>query len=99
MLRTSVADPELPEGCRRVVDALLQPDEGVWAVIRGRDGTTLVGTDRRLFALGDDCAEEHVRVWPYWQLAALRVVGSSILVRNRADRHQLVTLPTSQERR
>jgi hypothetical protein len=96
---TTVADPELPEGCRRVVDGLLEPDEGVWAVIRGRDGTTLVGTDHRLFALEDDCAEEHVRVWPYWQLDDLRVVGSSILVRARADRRQLVTLPTSQERR
>jgi hypothetical protein len=29
----------------------------------------------------------------------LRVVGSSILVRTRRERRQLVTLPTSQERR
>ncbi len=99
MLPTSVDDPELAVGCRRVVDALLEPDEGVWAVIRGRDGTTLVGTDRRLFALADDCAEADVQFWPYWLLDDLPVVGSSILVRTRSDRRQLVTLPASDERR
>ena len=99
MLRASVADPELADGCRQVVDNMLEPDEGVWAVIRGRDGTTLVGTDRRLFALGRDCVDQDVRVWPYWQLDDLRVMGSSILVRTRADRRQLVTLPTSLEHR
>ena len=98
-MRTTVADPELVDSCRQVVDHFLEPDEGVWAVIHGRDGTTLVGTDRRLFALGADCGDQDVRAWPYWQLDDLRVVGSSILVRTRTDRRQLVTLPTSQERR
>jgi hypothetical protein len=99
MIRGTVADPELAEACRRVIDRLLEPDEGVWAVIRGRDGTTLVGTDRRLFALGPDCTDHDVRAWPYRQLDDLRVVGSSILVRTRLDRRQLVTLPTSHDRR
>ena len=99
MTRASVADPELADGCRQTIDRMLEPDEGVWAVIRGRDGTSLVGTDRRLFALGSECADQEVRAWPYWQLDDLRVVGSSILVRTRVDRRQLVTLPTSQERR
>lgn len=99
MLRGAVADPDLAEGCRRVIDRMLDPDEGVWAVIRGRDGTTLVGTDRRLFALGSDCADHEVRAWPYRDLDDLRVVGSSILVRTRSDHRQLVTLPTSHDRR
>ena len=99
MLRASVADPELADGCRQVLDRLLEPDEGVWAVILGRDGRTLVGTDRRLFALAAECDELDVHAWPYWQLDDLRVVGSSILVRTRTDRRPLVTLPTSQERR
>jgi hypothetical protein len=99
MMRGIVADPDLTEGCRHVIDRMLEPDEGVWAVIRGRDGTTLVGTDRRLFAVDADCEEQHIRAWPYGQLDDLRVVGSSILVRTRSDRRQLVTLPTSQEQR
>lgn len=99
MLPSSLADPELAPPCREVVDRLLEPDEGVWAVIRGRDGTSLVGTDRRLIAMDPECSGQTVRSWPYRDLDDLRVVGSSILVRTRADRRQLVTLPTSVERR
>jgi hypothetical protein len=98
-MNTNVADPELTESCRQLLDRMLEPDEGVWAVIRGRDGTSLVGTDRRLFALGPTCTDRDLRAWPYWQLDDLRVIGSSILVRTRSDRRQLVTVPTSQENR
>jgi hypothetical protein len=99
VVQTYLADPELTQPCRELLDRTLDPDEGVWAVIRGRDGTSLVGTDRRLFALGAACSDSELQVWPYWQLDDLRVVGSSILVRTRLDRRQLVTLPTSHERR
>jgi hypothetical protein len=91
----AVADPELDERCRRTLDRLLEPEESVWAVIRGRYGSTLVGTDRRLFALPPGCAGEEVHGWPYRELDDLRVVGEGILVRRRQDHHHLVTLPTS----
>ena len=94
----AVADPELDEPCRRTLDRLLEPDESVWAVIRGRYGSMLVGTDRRLFALPAGCEGEAVHGWPYHELDDLRVVGDGILVRRRRDRHHLVTLPTSEVR-
>jgi len=92
---TAVADPELDAACRRTLDALLEPDESVWAVIRGRFGSMLVGTDRRLFSLPPGCARHEIENWPYADLDDLRVVGDGILVRRRRDRHHLVTLPTS----
>ena len=93
-----VADPELTTECRAVLERLLEPDEGVWAVIRGRDGTTLVGTDRRLFAMPGDDARPTVRAWPYQQLDDLRAVERAILVRTREDKRHLVILPTAPER-
>jgi hypothetical protein len=99
VIERHVADPELTTGCRELIDRMLEPDEGVWAVIRGRDGTSLVGTDRRLFAVGSTCAPADLRAWPYSHLDDLRVVGSSIVIRARADHRQLVTVATSQERR
>lgn len=96
---TATADPELEEPCREALDGWLHPDEGVWAVIRGRDGTSLVGTDRRLFVLPPGCARTEVRGWEYRDLDDLRIVGEGILVRRRRDRQQLVTLPTSPVRR
>jgi hypothetical protein len=91
----AAADPDLDEACRRTLDELLEPGESVWAVIRGRQGTMLVGTDRRLFAMPEGCARDAVQGWPYRELDDLRVVGDGILVRRRQDRHHLVTLPTS----
>jgi hypothetical protein len=93
---TSVADPDLDPVCRRTLDHLLEPGESVWAVIRGRQGQMLVGTDRRLLAVPEDCAPDRVEGWPYRDLDDLRIVGDGILVRRRSDRHHLVTLPTSQ---
>lgn len=95
---TTVADPELDEACRETLDGLLEPDESVWAVIRGRFGTTLVGTDRRLFSMPPGCSSDQVEGWRYGDLDDLRVVGDGILVRRRRDRHHLVTLPTSDVR-
>jgi hypothetical protein len=94
-MTTTAADPELDKGCRETLDPLLEPDESVWAVIRGRHGTMLVGTDRRLFSLEPGCRREGVETWPYAELDDLRVVGDGILVRRRRDRRHLVTLPTS----
>jgi hypothetical protein len=91
-----VADPELSEPCRRTLDGVLEPDESVWAVIRGRYGSILVGTDRRLFSLSETCDRADVEGWRYSDLDDLRVVGEGILVRRRRDRRHLVTLPTSQ---
>lgn len=91
----TVADPELEGVCRRTVDDLLQPGESVWAVVRGRYGSMLVGTDRRLISLAPGCDPRDVQGWPYAELDDLRVVGEGILVRRRRDRHHLVTLPTS----
>ena len=92
----SVADPELSPPCRRTIDALLEPDESVWAVIRGRSGSLLVGTDRRLFSVPADCSADGIEDWRYADLDDLRVVGEGILVRRRRDRRHLVTLPTSE---
>lgn len=91
---SATADPDLDEPCRQALDALLQPGESVWAVIRGRDGTVLVGTDRRLFVLAAECVPAQVHGWPYGELDDLRVVGEGILVRRRRDRQHLVTVPT-----
>ena len=98
-MTTAVSDPELDERCRRTLDSLLLPQESVWAVIRGSEGSSLVGTDRRLFLLPSGCAGDAVHGWPYPDLDDLRVVGDGILVRRRRDRHHLVTLPTSRVRR
>jgi hypothetical protein len=95
---TAVADPELDDACRQTLDRLLEPDESVWAVIRGRYGSTLVGTDRRLFALPPGCEGEEVHGWAYRDLDDLRVIGDGILVRRRSDHHHLVTIPTSDVR-
>jgi hypothetical protein len=92
---TEVADPELDEPCRRTIDGLLEPDESVWAVIRGRTGSLLVGTDRRLLCVPPGCEASGVEGWAYDELDDLRVVGDGILVRRRVDRHHLVMLPTS----
>jgi len=94
-MATVVADPELTEECRTTLDALLEPDESVWAVIRGRYGSMLVGTDRRLFSIPPGCPRDEVQGWRYAELDDLRVIGEGILVRRRRDRHHLVTLPTS----
>ncbi len=94
----AVVDPEQDDACREKLDGLLEPGESVWAVIRGRHGTMLVGTDRRLFAMPEGCAVDAVEGWPYRDLDDLRVVGDGILVRRRHDRHHLVTLPTSDVR-
>ena len=93
-----VVDPELTTECRAALDRMLEPDEGVWAVIRGRDGTTLVGTDRRLFAMPDETGRPKVQAWPYRELDDLRAVERAILVRTRHDKRHLVTLPTAPER-
>jgi hypothetical protein len=98
VMTMAVADPELDEACRETLDRLLEPDESVWAVIRGRHGTSLVGTDRRLFSLNSGCTSDAVEGWRYSDLDDLRVVGDGILVRRRRDRHHLVTLPTSDTR-
>jgi hypothetical protein len=94
-MRTAVADPELDEPCRHTLDQVLAPDESVWAVIRGRSGSFLVGTDRRLVSLPPGCPIDEVEAWPYAELDDLRVVGDGILVRRRRDHHHLLTLPTS----
>jgi hypothetical protein len=94
-MQTAVADPQLDDACRRALDGVLAPDESVWAVIRGRHGSLLVGTDRRLVSLPPGCPSDGVEAWPYGELDDLRVVGDGILVRRRRDRHHLVTLPTS----
>lgn len=87
-----VTDPELAQPCRAALDRLLEPDEGVWAVLRGRDGNLLVGSDRRLFSLSGDCGGGTTRAWPYRELDDLRVVGSSVLVRTRVGGHHLTTV-------
>lgn len=87
-----VIDPELAEPCRAALDRLLEPDEGVWAVLRGRQGDLLVGSDRRLFALTNDCRVGATRAWPYRELDDLRIVGSSVLVRTRLGGHHLATV-------
>ena len=92
----AVADPELDEACRRTIDQLLDPEESVWAVIRGRSGALLVGTDRRLFSLPSDCRPNEVQSWPYAELDDLRVVGDGILVRRRQDRRHLATIKTTE---
>jgi hypothetical protein len=94
-MSTALADPELDETCRRTIDGILEPDESVWAVIRGRYGSLLVGTDRRLLSVPSGCDRAEVEDWRYSELDDLRVVGEGILVRRRRDRHHLVTLPTS----
>lgn len=77
------------------VDVHLEPDESVWAVVEGRDGGCLVGTDRRLLALGPPTDEgRRTTAWPYDTLDDLRVLPDSILVCSRDDHRHLATVPT-----
>ena len=98
-MTVAVSDPELDTACRATLDAVLEPDESVWAVIRGRDGSSLVGTDRRLFLMPPGCDGQRVRGWRYDELDDLRVAGQGILVRRRDNREHLATVPTSGVRR
>lgn len=100
IVTAAASDPDLDEPCRRALDRVLRPDESVWAVIRGRDGSSLVGTDRRLFILPPGCtAAADIHGWTYDELDDLRVAGDGILVRRRRDHHHLATVPTSMDRR
>jgi hypothetical protein len=96
-------EQEFDGSLRSVVEPALEHGENVWAVVHGRDGSSLVGTDRRLMIVRehdpvrDEDEAAPVESWPHEALDDLLVIPGGLLVRRRKDHHHLATVPLPKE--